>query len=131
MTEQLADAFRLPKPNAHGFFLLLRTAENDRNLMRAVALGGFDRHTRAVLPPFNEFLIAGCSVALAQAAQVQRLQNIRFSLRVWPGKHGNARVRLDERLFVIPEMAQAERRNLHSNMRGDVGGAAPKPPAGN
>ena len=73
MAQQFADAFRLPKPDAHGFFLLLGAAEDHGNLMRAVALSGFDRHPRGILSPLNQFFIARGSVAFAQAAQVQRL----------------------------------------------------------
>ena len=113
MPEELADALRLPRADAHELLFLLRAAQQDRHLVRAVHLLREDLHARAVRAPADELLVARRPVASAQAAQVQRLQDVGLALRVRPGEYGHAAVRRDARLLIISEIFEAQRLNAH------------------
>ena len=82
--------------------------------MGAVPLLGFDIHAGARLAPAYELLIAGRAMAAAEAAQVQRLQDVGLSLCIWAGKYGHAAAGLDERLLVISEIFEAQRFDVHT-----------------
>ena len=81
--------------------------------MRAVCLARSNQNAGVFLSPLDQFLVARGSVTAPQTAQVQRFEDIRLSLRIGSGEYGHARIRLNQRLVIVPEMAQAERRNDH------------------
>lgn len=81
--------------------------------MRAVCLARPNQYAGVFLPPLDHFLIACGSMTAPQTADMQGFENIGLSLRVRTGKDGHTRIRLNQDLLIISEMAQAERRNDH------------------
>ena len=113
LAHQFPDA--LDRLAVNGDFLFFRFAwkQSHADLARPVETAHVRLNVCFALAPADELAVAAGAMRAADAAKMHGLHQVRFALRVFAVKDGNARRGADVRLLVIAEGTQAQSFDAH------------------